>query len=75
MSDGALMTLPIFWARNGLTKTQFYYLKRIGRAPQIISVGTKDLIAPEAEAAWRQEMAKNPIKGSLRKLAEKNEAA
>ena len=75
MSDGALMTLPVFWARNGLTKTQFYYLRRIGRAPDVISIGTKDLISPDAEAAWRKEMTSNPLKGSLRKHAEKSEAA
>ena len=75
MSDGALITLPIFWARNGLSKTQFFYLERIGRGPQVIVIGTKKMIAPEAEAAWRKLMAENPIRGSLRKRALEAEAA
>jgi hypothetical protein len=75
MSDGVLMTLPVFWARNGLTKTQHYYLRRIGRAPEVISIGSKDMVSPEAEAAWRKDMAVQPVKGSLRKLAMKLEAA
>jgi hypothetical protein len=69
------MALPVFWARNGLSKTSYYYLKRIGCAPETISIGSKDLVAPEAEAAWRKAMAENPVKGSLRKLALAAEAA
>jgi hypothetical protein len=69
MNNGELMPLPVFWARNGLSKTSYYYLKRIGRAPEMISIGTKDLVSPSAEEAWRKAMAENPVKGSLRKLA------
>ena len=69
MNNGELMPLPVFWARNGLSKTSYYYLKRIGRGPEVISLGSKDLVSPEAEAAWRKTMAENPVKGSLRKLA------
>jgi hypothetical protein len=69
MSNGELMALPVFWARNGLSKTAYYYLKRLGRGPEVISLGTKDMVAPEAETAWRRTMAADPVKGNLRKLA------
>jgi hypothetical protein len=68
MSNGELMPLPVFWARNGLCKTQFYYLGRLRRGPRVTYVGTKGMVAPEAEAEWRREMEANPIRGGLRKL-------
>jgi len=67
MSDGKLMTLPTFWERNGLSKTSYYNLKRLGRAPREINIGSKAMISPEAEAEWRRAMVDCPIKGSLRK--------
>jgi len=69
MSNGRLKPLPEFWADNGISRTQWHYLKKIGRAPKTIPIGTKEMIAPEAEASWREAMAENPVKGSLRKLA------
>jgi hypothetical protein len=69
MNNGELMALPTFWVRNGLSKTSYYYLKRIGRGPEVISLGTKDMVSPEAEAAWRKAMSENPVRGSLRNLA------
>ena len=69
MANGKLKELPLFWADNCLSKTQYYYLKKLGRAPKTISLGTKDVVSEEAEASWRQEMAENPVRGSLRKLA------
>jgi len=71
MNDGALMTLPVFWARNGLCKTQFYHLCRL----RLTYIGSKGMVSPEAEAEWRREMEANPIKGSLRKLVMATEAA
>jgi hypothetical protein len=75
MYTDALMPLPMFLGRNGLCKTNFYYLKRMGRAPETICLGSKVMISPEAEAAWRKQMAENPIKGSLRNHALAMEAA
>lgn len=75
MSNGRLKPLPEFWADNGLSKTQWHYLKKIGRTPQTIPLGTKEMIAPEAEAEWRRQMAERPVVGSLRKLALAAEAA
>jgi hypothetical protein len=75
MSNGELMPLPVFWARNGLSKVQYYYLRRVGRGPATISIGSKELVAPESEVAWRQAMASNPLRGALKKLVEAAEAA
>jgi hypothetical protein len=75
MSTGKLKELAQFWADNGLSKTQYYYLQRLGRAPKTIPIGTKKLVAPEAEDEWRREMAARPVVGNLRKLALAVEAA
>ena len=75
MSDGKLNPLPTFWERNSVSKTSYYYLRRLGRAPREIHVGSKVLISPEAEAEWRKAMAENPITGSLRKLVLAAEAS
>jgi hypothetical protein len=65
-----LKPLPEFWADNGLTRTQWHYLKKIRRAPKTIALGTKELVSPEAETEWREDMQARPVVGSLRKLAE-----
>jgi hypothetical protein len=70
MSNGRLKPLPEFWANNGLTRTQWFYLKKLRRAPTTIALGTKELVAPEAESEWREDMQARPLTGSLRKLAE-----
>lgn len=75
MYNGKLKTLPEFWNDNGLSKTQWHYLKKIGRTPKTIPLGTKEMVAPEAEADWRQEMSARPVVGNLRKLALAAEAA
>jgi hypothetical protein len=33
-------------------------------------LGTKELVSPEAESEWREDMQARPVVGSLRKLAE-----
>ncbi len=75
MTDGHLMALPTFWARNALSKTQYYYLRRLRRGPATISIGGKEVVSPAAEEAWRAETAANPVMGPLRKLVEEKEAA
>jgi hypothetical protein len=70
MSNGRLKPLPEFWADNGLTRTQWHYLKKIRRAPKTIPLGTKEMVSPEAEDEWREDMQARPLTGSLRKLAE-----
>jgi hypothetical protein len=75
MDTGELMPLPVFWARNGLCKTSFYYIERLGRGPETISLGTKKMVSSDAEAAWRKALVERPLKGSLRRLALAFEAA
>jgi hypothetical protein len=75
MSNGKLKPLPAFWADNGLTRTQWHYLKKLRRTPKTIPLGTKEMVSPEAEAEWRREMTERPVVGSLRKLALAVEAA
>jgi hypothetical protein len=75
MAEDRLMSLPTFWERNQVSKTTYYYLKRLGRGPRETIIGTKVAISPEDEAAWRHAMAERPVVGSLRKLVEAAEAA
>lgn len=68
MNDGKLMTIPVFCDRNAISKSAYHYLKRLGRSPKEIYIGTKVVISPDAEDEWRREMQANPIKrGQLRK--------
>jgi hypothetical protein len=69
MTNDRLKELSEFWTNNGLSRTQWHYLRKIGRAPRTIVLGSKEMVAPEAEAAWRAEMTEKPLVGSLRKLA------
>jgi hypothetical protein len=67
--DGDLMSIQAFLDRNRLGRTSLYYLELMGRGPEVIHLGGKKLVSPEAEAAWRKAMAETPVKGSLRAIA------
>lgn len=69
MSSGKLKPIPQFCDDNGVSRTQWFYLKRLKRAPKTIQIGSKEMVSPEAEAEWRREMEERPLVGSLRKLA------
>jgi len=65
-----LMTLAEFCDRNRISKSTYHNLDAIGRAPATIRLGSRVLISPEAETAWRNRMASEPIVGSARRAAE-----
>jgi hypothetical protein len=50
MSNGKLKPIPQFCDDNGVSRTQWFYLKRLKRAPKTIQIGSNEMVSPEAEA-------------------------
>jgi hypothetical protein len=49
-------TIDEFCVRNRISRGMFYKLKKNGKAPRLMSIGTRQVIAPEAENEWRRSM-------------------
>jgi predicted DNA-binding transcriptional regulator AlpA len=45
-----------FCADHGISRAFFYVLKREGKAPALMKIGTRSLISIEAAAEWRRRM-------------------
>lgn len=48
-------SIPQFCARNNISRSFFYVLKKRGKAPRIMKVDGRQIISPEAERDWRLE--------------------
>jgi hypothetical protein len=48
-------SIPQFCARNNISRSFFYVLKKRGKAPRIMNVDGRQIISPEAERDWRLE--------------------
>jgi hypothetical protein len=46
-------SIPQFCARNNISRSFFYVLKKRGKAPRIMNVDGRQIISPEAERDWR----------------------
>jgi predicted DNA-binding transcriptional regulator AlpA len=55
MSTGAVSVLA-FCQAHGISRSTFYNLKKLGKAPKTLIVGRRRLVANESAAAWRREM-------------------
>ena len=64
------LTIPEFCKKKRISRAHYYNLRAIGRGPVESRMGGVVTITPEAEAAWDRDIAKNPIVGGVRKLAE-----
>jgi hypothetical protein len=49
-------TVREFCVRNNVSVSMFYKLKRDGKAPRLIYLGTKPLITDAAERAWLRDL-------------------
>ena len=49
-------TVPQFCDGHNISRTHFYELIKLGRAPRLMKVGRRTLISQEAAADWRQRM-------------------
>lgn len=52
-----------FCKTNGISRSLFYKLQRQGNGPQIMKVGRRTLITPEAANLWRQRMQVMQVSG------------
>jgi hypothetical protein len=66
MSAESPKTIDQFCRDNHFSRQTFYNLTAIGRAPTVMRIGKRVLISPEAEAAWRRDIAERPILGRVR---------
>jgi hypothetical protein len=45
-----------FCARNGICRATYYNLKKGGKGPRAMRVGSRDIISATAETAWHRRM-------------------
>jgi len=67
-------SIPEFCLNNKISRSTFNNLAAIGRAPDVLNIGGRKIITPEAEAAWRASMIESPILGGVRPAAQKARA-
>ena len=53
-----------FCQRHGLSRSTFYNLEKIGRAPKVMRLGAKIMVSKEAMADWRSSIEQKPIEHS-----------
>jgi predicted DNA-binding transcriptional regulator AlpA len=49
-----VLSIAEFCAANGIGKTTFFKLRRNGKAPRVMPIGSRVLISVEAAADWRR---------------------
>jgi hypothetical protein len=49
-------TIDEFCVRNRLSRSMYYKLKRDGKAPREMNIGSRKAISPESENDWRRSM-------------------
>jgi predicted DNA-binding transcriptional regulator AlpA len=54
-AGGQALSIPQFCARNNISRSFFYKLKKRGKAPRTMDVDGRRIISPEAERDWRLE--------------------
>ena len=52
----SLLSVPVFLAEHGLSRSLFYRLLKEGRGPRLTKIGRRILISAEAAAEWRARM-------------------
>lgn len=63
MSNVDAYKISQFCENHNLSRTTFYELKKIGKAPRMFKVGNTWRIAREAAEEWRRMMEKETIHG------------
>jgi predicted DNA-binding transcriptional regulator AlpA len=54
-AGGQALSISQFCARNNISRSFFYKLKKRRKTPRIMDVGGRQIISPEAERDWRLE--------------------
>jgi hypothetical protein len=53
-AGGQAHSISQFCARNNISRSFFYVLKKRRKAPRIMDVGGRQIISPEAERDWKE---------------------
>ena len=51
-----MLSVPVFLAEHGISRSLFYRLVQQGRGPRITKIAGRTLISAEAAAEWRARM-------------------
>jgi predicted DNA-binding transcriptional regulator AlpA len=52
----SMLSVPVFLAEHGISRSLFYRLVQQGRGPRITKVAGRTLISSESAAEWRARM-------------------
>jgi predicted DNA-binding transcriptional regulator AlpA len=52
----SMLSVPVFLAEHGISRSLFYRLVQQGRGPRITKIAGRTLITAEAAADWRARM-------------------
>ena len=63
--DKDAYTIPEFCARHSISRATFYNLKKVGKAPRTMELGSAQRITKEAAADWRRELETQAVKAEL----------
>src|SRR5262245_60468761 len=65
-ASGQALSISQFCARNNISRSFFYKLKKNGKAPRIMEVDGRRIISPEAERDWRVERERDGVEAAGR---------
>ena len=60
------LSISQFCARNNISRSFFYKLKKRRKAPRTMDVGGRQIISPDAERDWRQERERDAAEAACR---------
>jgi hypothetical protein len=65
-AGGQALSISQFCARNNISRSFFYKLKKRRKAPRIMDVDGRQIISPEAERDWRLERERESAEAARR---------
>ena len=75
VDDRDAQTIPEFCRSHRISKATLNNLKKIGKAPDLIKLGAKNIVTKEASARWRAEREAEPLKTTQPAAAEVDKTA
>jgi hypothetical protein len=65
-TGGQALSILQFCARNNISRSFFYKLKKRGKAPRTMDVDGRRIISPDAERDWRLERERDATEATCR---------
>jgi predicted DNA-binding transcriptional regulator AlpA len=62
----SMLSVPVFLAEHGISRSLFYRLVKEGRAPRLTKIGGRTLITAEAAVEWRAKMERETEQAATR---------